>query len=88
MSISLEEEGELDLIGTNSNSNLDSMLFAQGDDEIGEEDEYGDVEMEDENSEDDYSSSDVSEELSEDSRSGSQQPIEGNELMELLNDGS
>lgn len=42
----------------------------------------------DENSEDDYSSSDVSEELSDDSRSGSQQSIEGNELMELLNDGS
>jgi hypothetical protein len=71
-----------------SNSNIGSMLYAQGDEEAGEEDEYGDdVEM-DENSEDDYSSSDVSEELSDDSRSGSQQPIEGNELMELLNDGS
>ena len=85
-SISQEEEGELDIIGSNSHSNVGSILFAQGD-EIGEEDEYGDVEM-DENSEDDYSSSDVSEELSDDSRSGSQQPIEGNELMELLNDGS
>lgn len=84
-SISLEEEGEMEMVGTNSN--IGSILFAQGDDEMGEEDEYGDVEME-ENSEDDYSSSDVSEELSEDSRSGSQQPIEGNELMELLNDGS
>jgi hypothetical protein len=44
--------------------------------------------MDDENSEDDYSSSDASEDLSEDFGSESQQPIEGNELMELLNDGS
>lgn len=86
MSISLEEEGELDLIGSNSQSNIGSILFRQ--DEIGEEDEYGDIEMDDENSEDEYSSSNASEDLSEDFRSGSQQPIEGNELMELLNDGS